>query len=344
MSILEEDFESILKSPVDWDLLKNATVLVTGATGMIGSYLVKMFGYVNQRWQMGIEILAAVHRLEQVQKVLQGCDCTIICGDVRETLSYKGKIDFIFHCASVTRSQEMIVNPVETVETIVKGTEIMLKLALERKVRSIVFFSSMEIYGRTFGNKEWTEEEDLGYIDLFRVRSCYPTAKRLAEHMCFAYFQEYGVPVKIARLSQTFGPGILQDENRIFAQLAKCAIDGKNIVLHTKGEASGNYCYLADCIKGVLTLLLKGQNGEAYNITNESCCATIREMADIVAKEVAEGKIEVTIQEQSQKADMYPEAVKLKLSSRKLRQLGWNASTDLRDMYKRMIVYMKDMT
>lgn len=167
-------------------------------------------------------------------------------------------------------------------------------------------------------------------------------AKRMAEHMCYIYNKEYGVPVKIARLAQTFGPGILPGETRIFGQLARCVILKQDIILHTAGVSSGNYCYLADCLCGVITIMLKGNNGEVYNVVNEECCTTIRAMAEMVANEVAGGEVKVIIHESDAAAQAYPVPVKLKLSSQKLAGLGWRPHWNLKDMYVRMIAYIKE--
>ena len=195
----------------------------------------------------------------------------------------------------------------------------------------------MEVYGAFDNLDHEVTEDDLGYIDPLKVRSNYPEAKRLCENMCIAYLQEYGIPVKIARLAQTFGAGILQNENRVFAQFARSVINNENIILHTKGLSEGNYCYTRDCMTGLLTILLKGKDGEAYNVSNPNSHTTIVDMAKMVAHKIAKGNIEVLFDIPETNTFGYAADTKMKLNSNKLQQLGWKPEIGLEEAYKRMI-------
>lgn len=177
----------------------------------------------------------------------------------------------------------------------------------------------------------------MGFINPLKVRSNYPECKRMCENMCIAYFYEYGVPVKIARLAQTFGAGILPGENRIFAQFAKSVIDGKDIILHTAGKSEGNYCYTRDCMTGLLTILLKGKNDEAYNVSNPETHTNIAGMAELVAKKIAKNKIKVIYDISETNIFGYANDTKMKLNSDKLQNLGWYPSVGLEESYIRMI-------
>lgn len=194
----------------------------------------------------------------------------------------------------------------------------------------------MEVYG-SFNESKEVREENLGYIDNLKVRSDYPESKRLCENMCIAYYSEFGVPVKIARLAQTFGAGILPGENRVFAQFARSAMQGKDIVLHTKGQSEGNYCYTRDCITGLLTILLKGANAEVYNVSNPAAHVTIVEMANLVAEKIAGGKIKVVFNIPKDNTFGYAADTKMKLNSDKLQALGWKPEVGLEEAYRRLI-------
>lgn len=251
------------------------------------------------------------------------------------------KVDWIFHCAAVTTSKLMIEKPVETLSTAIEGTKNILELARKNKCKSMVYISSMEMYG-TFNNSDTEITEDkIGYINPLKVRSNYPESKRLCENMCVAYMREYGVKVKIARLAQTFGAGILPGENRVFAQFAKSVISGRDIVLHTRGLSEGNYCYTRDCVLGLFIILLCGENGEAYNVANPKSHTTIAEMAHMVADKISNGKIKVIYDIPKDNVFGYAEDTKMKLNSDKLQALGWTPEIGLEDAYKRMIEQMK---
>ena len=199
----------------------------------------------------------------------------------------------------------------------------------------------MEMYGVPDAGLPKVQEKDLGYIDILNVRSSYSEGKRIAECLCASYCDEYGVPVKIARLAQTFGAGILQQDNRVYAQFARSVLNKRDIVLHTEGKSYGNYCYTTDAIRALILLLNKGENGQAYNVCNEETTTTIADMAKMVNQEFGDGSIKVIFDiPKDQKTYGYAPDVKMCLSSEKLRMLGWIPQYSLSQMYERMIAYM----
>ena len=331
--ILKDDLKYIKEYDLPYELLKGKTVLVTGATGLIGVSLVRSLLYMGD-----IKVLAFVRNENKAKSVYeQNSNLEIVIGDIINPIDIIETVDYIFHCASVTTSKIMVEQPVETLMTSIEGTKHILNLAKEKRCKSVVYVSSMEVYGAFDNLDHEVTEDDLGYIDPLKVRSNYPEAKRLCENMCIAYLKEYGVPVKIARLAQTFGAGILPNENRVFAQFAKSVIHGENIILHTKGLSEGNYCYTRDCMTGLLTILLKGKDGEAYNVSNPNSHTTIVDMAKMVAHKIAKGNIEVLFDIPDTNTFGYAADTKMKLSSNKLQKLGWNPEIGLEEAYNRMI-------
>lgn len=336
---LEEDLDYIARYPLQYEQLKDTTVLVTGATGLIGASIVRALIAIGN-----IHVIALVRNIEKAKKIYNRYELDhidFVVSDITAPINIRKKIDWIFHCAAVTTSKLMIEKPVETLLTAIEGTRNILEFARKNECKSMVYISSMEMYG-TFNDSDIDITEDkIGYIDPLKVRSNYPESKRLCENMCIAYLKEYGVKVKIARLAQTFGAGILPGENRVFAQFAKSVIEGNDIVLHTKGLSEGNYCYIRDCILGLFTILLRGEDGEAYNVVNPNSHTTIADMAHLVASKIACGKIKVVYDIPDSNVFGYASDTKMKLNSDKLQSLGWKPEIDLENAYRRMIEQMK---
>ena len=334
MSVLEEDLKYIANYSLPYEEMKETTVLVTGATGLIGVSIVRALVAIGD-----IKVIAHVRNREKAEEIygaLLQKNVELYVDDITKEINVSEDIDYIFHCASITTSKTMIEKPVETICTSVEGTKNILELAKNKKSKSVIYVSSMEMYGAFNNLNHDVTEKDLGYVDNLKIRSNYPESKRLCENMCIAYMSEYNIPVKIARLAQTFGAGILPGENRVFAQFA-----GEDIVLHTKGMSEGNYCYTRDCITGLLTILLKGKNGEAYNVSNPESHITIADMAYMVADKIAEGRIKVVFDIPSENKFGYAADTKMKLNSSKLQALGWKPEIGLEEAYKRMILDME---
>lgn len=335
---------------VDWWILfmktfeDNTTILITGATGFIGNLLVNTL--IESDWATSGRLILPVRNMakaismfgERIKKYNIMLIESSIENFTAEELCQKGiSVDYILHCASVTKSAEMISHPVEVIDGIIFGTKNILEIARKNQIKSMVYLSSMEVYGNIPKEAGLITEEQLGKLNIFSPRSCYPMGKRIAEHYCYIYFREYDVPVKIARLSQTFGKGVGKDDNRVFMQFARAIKERKDIVLHTKGESIGNYCESIDTVRAILTVMEKGENGEAYNIVNEENTMRIKDMAEVAANKVAGGKIKVMYEIQN--ADKYGYAMdtELHLSSAKIRKLGWRPSKNLEQMYNDLL-------
>lgn len=340
--IMQEDLEVIVASNYKVEALAGKTVLVTGATGLIGSQVVRTLACYNRLKQTNITILAYVRNEQKAQKVfgelLNRGDVQIRLGDINEKITIPDAVDYIVHGASATSSKYFVTHPVETIATAIEGTKNILQFASEKSVSGMVYLSSLEVYGTPTEDCGLITEKDYGYIDPLNVRSSYSEGKRMVECLCVSYAEEYKVPVKIARLSQTFGTGVEYDDGRVFAEFARCAMEKRDIVLHTAGNTVRTYCYTRDAVAALLYILTEGETAQAYNVTNKDTAVSIREMAELVCKVFPEAGIGVTIDMPKDiSAFGYNPEMVIRLDSTKLENLGWKATVGLEEMYERMV-------
>ena len=332
--IVEQDIENIYKNSfIDWNLLKNKTIFITGANGSIGQFLVYVLLYANEKLKLKLTVIASVRNIKNAKinfrSKLHSKALKIYQKDVLNEIKYKGKVDYIVHCANGTQSRYFIEHPVDTFNVAVFGTDNILKFALKKKCQSIVYLSSMEVYG-TITSEGKLSEKDLGEIDIQEARSSYPMGKRAAETLCFSYAHEYNLPVKIARLAQVVNSNIDYNDPRLYAYLARCIVEKKDIVLNTSGNTISSFCYITDAINAILLLLLKGENGNSYNVSAAS--ARIKELAADLAE-----KYGVSLKFDINNTKIYPKETMLDLNTEKLEQLGWKPLISYEKMYYNLI-------
>ena len=338
-STFAEDFVRILKVPfIEWEVLKGCTIFLTGATGLIGTTVVNTLNYINYKKNLDLHVLALVRDEEKARErfagILDDGMLHFVTGNVEDVPRISANIDYIIHGASQTASKEFVEHPVETIQTDIIGTKNLLELAKAKKVKSFVYLSSMEVYGYPEKGHKVTEDEIGAFMPL-NLRNSYPVSKIMCEAMCCAYMAEYGVPAKIVRLTQTFGPGVHYNDNRVFAYFARCVKQHRNIVLKTKGETERCYLYTADAVTAILVIMLKGKSGKAYNAANEKTYCSIAEMAEKVAKQ---GGISVEYDIQDETANGFPQTLYMWLDTTALRQLGWiPIGGGIEEMYEIMI-------
>ena len=332
MTIFEDDVKNIIKD-FDMSVFDGKTVLVTGATGLIGKLCAKSL--LNSGFDT--KVIALIRNEQKGIKVLgQNKNLKFLIQDINNDIKLGEKVDYVIHCASVTSSSDFVNKPVETILTAINGTKNVLEFARTQEyLKGLIYLSSLEVYGKP----QQTEitETDYGYIDILSPRSSYSEGKKLAETLCISYGCEYNVPVKIARLSQTFGAGVEKNDNRVFAQFAKSVINKENIILHTKGETARNYCYTTDAVRAIFTILTKGENNTAYNVANKKTYISISDMAKSLENENTRVMFEI-----DDKNRGFNPTMQICLNTEKLENLGWSANIDLPDMFERTIKSMTE--
>ena len=338
--ILQEDLDYLVEN-FDFSGLYNSSILVTGATGLIGSQIIKLFLCLNRIKNAGITIYALIRDYNKAEKIFRTLNERInfVIGDIRSFPYINEHIDYIIHGANETSSKMFVEKPVETIDTAYSGTRSMLEFAKVKKIKSFVYLSSLEVFGITDSRE--IKENDYGYIDILNPRSSYSESKRMCECLCACYAYEYNVPVRIARLVQVLGPGVDYNDNRVAVQFARNVIENKNIILKTEGKMRRPCIYTRDALTGILTVLLKGNDGKAYSVANTDTTASIHEIAEMISKKIANNKINVIFD-----IDIPPEyatnlTLNLNLNIDLIQSIGWKAEIGLEDAYLRLINSMK---
>ncbi len=340
--ILRQDIQRFANSfPLAEDL-RQKTIAITGATGLLGSCMTWALLALNRQHSLDLRILTIVRNAEKARQMFGKEDKTfgIITYNFAEFLPFDAPepIDYLIHFAAPTASKQFVEQPIETMNTVYFGTNSLLEYAKRVGLSSFVLASTLEVYGTILDDTTLLTEDKQGYLDPMATRSSYPLAKRAAEALCHNYAVEYGVRAKVARLAQTFGAGVTVEDNRVFAQFAKAVINQQDITLNTMGDLSRSYCYTMDAVAAILFIMVKGEQGEAYNVANEESYISVKDMAQMVLKNhYPLGKLLFNIKE----GLGYSPTTKLRLSTQKIAALGWKAAYNLEEMFERLIRSLK---
>lgn len=340
-----EDIRKVSKQNLPWSMLHNKVVLVTGATGLIGHFLVDTLMNLNLNYDLDCQIIAIGRNkqraLIEFSKYLSSQQFIFLTHDINNPLNnlISDKVDFVIHLASNTHPQMYATEPINTITANIIGTKNLLDFCIEHSVRRFVFASSNEIYGENRGDVDLFDEQYCGYINPNTLRAGYPESKRCGEALCQAYGVQKGIEFVIPRFTRSYGPTMLINDTKAISQFIKNGIKGENIVLKSAGLQNYSYTYVADAVSGLLYALLLGKSGEAYNIADESANVTLKSLAQKIA-ETAHTK--VIFQEPSKlEQSGYSKATKALLDGSKLRGLGWNALYDIDTGIKRTMQILK---
>ena len=251
--------------------LEGSTVLVAGGYGFIGKYFVNTLLYLNKHYLKRpcrvIVIDKSVNRNKP--EFIAKDNLKVIESDISDSLKVDEKVDFIVHSAGIASPIVYRKYPLETILVNVYGTKNLLEIAKKDSVKSFIYLSSSEIYGNPPPDQIPTKEDYRGNVSSIGPRACYDESKRLAETLCITYFRQFGVPVKIVRPFNVYGPGLHPDDGRVISDFVKDSILKNQITLYSDGKPTRSFCYISDSIRGVFRVLLSNHKGEVFNVGND---------------------------------------------------------------------------
>lgn len=327
--VVQKDLEDICHVSIPWFNLAGKRILVTGANGMIATYLVYMIMHLVQKYKMNIKVIALSRNKQKAENLfglfLNDPHFILLIQDICCPIDYAGKVDYIFHFAGNASPHFIQNDPVGIMKSNLLGMVNVLEIAREKEVEKVIFASTREVYGKNEIDN-LLSEDSFGYIDCLDERSCYPESKRAAESLCKSYYLQYGVNFNTARIAHTYGPGMkLLNDGRIMADLIKCVVDNQNIVLKSTGESLRAFCYVSDTIVGLFQILLFGKRAEAYNLANEMEEISIRSLAKMLIEMYPEKKLNLEYKLPENQSSAYCNYQRVRLDTRKNRK-DWMAA------------------
>lgn len=327
-----KDLKDAQGSCAGLDSLRNAGILVTGANGLVCSAIVDFLMNMNDTMNADLTIYVAARNEEQTRERygerFDRKDIVFVKYDAVNDLSWDFEVKYIIHGASPANPSLYSKNPVETMLANFLGMNNLLEYAKNHNVERVLFVSSSEVYGRKETSEPYADSE-YGYVDILNPRACYPSVKRACETLCAAYKAEYGVDSVIVRLGHVYGPTATRKDTRASSQFFYDVIDGHDIIMKSAGSQIRSYCYVVDCVSAIITVLLKGESGKAYNISNPDSIVTIRQLADQIAESSGQKVIFENPSDEEQKS--YNLMDNSSLNSDALCALGWKGLFNLKD-------------
>ena len=342
--LYSEDVRRVAGLDFPWERLAGKSVLVSGATGLLGSFLVDVLLYLNKEQNLRVKIYA-LGRNEKKARERFGkkfpdfsflhCDVNAFTGK-----SINDEVEAVFHLASNTHPAVYASDPIGTIRTNMMGHFNLLDFAVSHSAGYYVYASSCEIYGENRGDCEFFAEDYCGYIDSNTLRAGYPESKRCGEALCQAYLKQEGLPVFIPRLTRSYGPTMRLDDTKAISQFIRKAIAGEDIVLKSEGQQYYSYTYMADAVAGLLTVMFRGKSGEAYNVADVSSDIRLKDLAALIAERTGQ-QVVFELPEESERLG-YSKATKSRLDGSALKALGWQPNEDIRSGISKTIDILKN--
>lgn len=321
-----DDIYNVASLTLPWDELSGKNILVTGATGLIGSTLIEVLMshegadyhvYASGRNELKIKTLFSRY-----------ANCPFfhfIKYDVRESLNSDIDFHIMIAIAGSASPQLYATDPVSVMKSNFNGVDNLLSYGIMHNLKRFLYISSGEVYGE--GDGRIFTEDYSGYVNCATLRACYPSVKRATESLCIAYYHQFGVDVRIARPCHVYGPNFSDSDKRVYAQFIRNVLNGEDIIMKSTGSQYRSWCYVVDCVSALIYILLKGESGEAYNIADNNSNITIKELADIIAK-IAGKKVLIELPNDIEKAG-FNVVNKSVFSTTKLKNLGWSIKGSL---------------
>jgi len=341
-----EDVKDVAELNLPWEKLQNKSIMLSGATGLIGSFLIDVILEKNtEGFNCTVYALSRneAKARQRFSKYADDSRFVFIPYDVKLPFNRDdiGTVDYILHLASNTHPMQYSTDPIGTITTNLIGLQNLLEFAVKHNTSRFAFTSSNEIYGENRGDVEFFKEDYCGYINSNTMRAGYPESKRCGEALCQAYKAQKGLDVVIPRPTRSYGPTMLRSDTKAISQFINKAINGEDIVLKSAGTQYYSYTYVADAVSGLLYVLLCGGNGEAYNIADEASDIMLKDLAAIIAG-IGGKKVVFEIPDEIEAAG-YSKATKARLDGSKLKTLGWKPKYDIQNGMKRTIKILKEI-
>lgn len=338
----QEDLTYVAKLDI-FDKLKNKNIMITGACGLIGSFLVDVIMKHNELFNDNITVIAYDFKEEFINsrfpEYLGNPNFKYVCQDVNLPLEYNEEVNYIMHLASNAHPALFKTDPVGTIKANIIGLLNLLEFAKDKNVSRVLYTSTGEVYGEKENAKEF-KEEDLGFVNPTLYRSCYPNSKRCAETLCASFSEQYGVSTVIARPSHVYGPTMTKSDSRVYAEFIRNILNNEDIVLKSPGTQTRSYTYVADAVSALLYILVNGEDRNAYNIANPGSILSIREMAEIIA-DIGNKKVMFDIPKDTP-TNANPMQCGV-LNSDKLQNIGWSPKYDSKSGFINTINILKEL-
>ena len=344
--IIQQDLEKIIGTEyIEWTAFKDKTVLISGANGMLPSYMVDTLLFLNEKIGYNTKVVALVRNFEKAKRVFPDFEgnkmLEFLVQDVTAPIHYDGDIHYIIHAASQASPSYYGVDPVGTFTANTVGTINLLELAKEKAVQGFLYFSTGSIYGNIEGEKVLLDESMAGNVNVLEVRNCYAESKRAGENACVCYNYQYKVPAKIVRIFHTFGPKVNLNDGRVFSDFCKNIVNGENIVLKSDGSAKRSFLYVADAVVAYFKVLLDGAPATAYNVGgDEEHEISIRDLSQLLVGLYPEKKLKVIFdinENDLTYAKMRTPQKQVLPKLDRISTLGWKQTTSVEECFRRTI-------